>query len=231
MGTHQVWSGDAFPFGKRPGPWASLEEREIFLSQGETKNSMDFTSGNSILLEVNWLIYYLGPCEVERLMRGVFFETVLAQPWEWLRILPEKVLLWLQPSLQMGEYPNLTLPSEHSLTFSGDWMLGFQRAFGRWDHYTGQWVWRPGIEIFTSLWAPLNALRFLVFPALVWALFTGVGSTRRLRSCCCYTFSCSLLSMHPSHASTPSSIRWGRCWWEVCWWRCGIGCGRRDRRS
>ena len=51
-------------------------------------------------------------------------------------------------------------------------MLGFQRAFGRWDHYTGQWVWRPGIEIFTSLWAPLNALRFLVFPALVWALFT-----------------------------------------------------------
>ena len=50
--------------------------------------------------------------------------------------------------------------------------MGFQRAFGRWEHYTGQWVWRPGIEIFTTLWAPLNALRFLVLPALVWALFT-----------------------------------------------------------
>ena len=172
MSAHQVLSADAFSFWQTPGPWASLEEREIFLSQGATENSMDFTSGNSLQTEVNRLIYYLGPCEVERLLRGVFFETVLAQPWEWLRILPEKVLLWLQPSLQMGEYPNLTLPSEHSLTYSGDWMLGFQRAFGRWDHYTGQWVWRPGIEIFTSLWAPLNALRFLVFPALVWALFT-----------------------------------------------------------
>ena len=50
--------------------------------------------------------------------------------------------------------------------------LGFQRAFGRWDHYTGHWVWRPGIELFTFRWGPLNVLRFLGYPALVWALFT-----------------------------------------------------------
>ena len=55
--------------------------------------------------------------------------------------------------------------------------LGFpaSRILVVWEQtlfYNGQWVWRPGIELFTSLWAPLNALRYLVFPALVWALFT-----------------------------------------------------------
>ena len=125
-------------------------------------------------MQLGWLYYYLGPCEVDRLVRGVYLETMGAQPLRWLRTFPSYIVLPLHAPLTMGPAPDFTLPRADSIEYErAGGALGFARAANQvYGHYNGHWVWRPEIELFTSLWAPLNALRFLVFPALVWALFT-----------------------------------------------------------
>ncbi len=171
-GDYPLWFADILPLWQTPGTWASDDARDNFLNPGESETLLYETNENINLL-IDWLFFYLGPCELDSLLRGVFFETAIAEPLRWLLGIPANAWQLLQPPLTMGEYPDYSLPPTWSLTYEDDGSrLGFQRAFGRWDHYTGQWIWRPGIELFTSLWGPLNALRFLVFPALVWALFT-----------------------------------------------------------
>ncbi len=171
-GDYSLWYADILPLWQTPGTWASDDARDNFLNQGESETLLYETNEN-INQSIDWSFFYLGPCELESLLRGVFFETVIAEPLRWLLGIPANAWQMLQPPLTMGEYPDYTLPPTWSLTYEDDGSrLGFQRAFGRWDHYTGQWVWRPGIEMFTLLWTPLNAMRLLVFPALVWALFT-----------------------------------------------------------
>ncbi|MCY3934704.1 MAG: glycosyltransferase family 39 protein [Chloroflexi bacterium] len=156
------------------GPWASLEERETFLNQQATGPFPDLSQGK-IHENTFWLIYYLGPVEYNRLLVDVFIESVSHQFWAWLRNIPQHSLNLLLPPLSMDSgFPNYTLPRADLIEYNqNSGMFGFVRAVRHATHfYTGQWVWRPGIEIFSRLWAPLNALRFLVFPALVWALFT-----------------------------------------------------------
>ena len=171
-GEYPFWFAGVFPLWQTPGSWATEDERADFLRQSAPE-TVSYIIGPNTHQLVNWLYFYLGPCEVDELLRAVFLETVFAEPLPWLLGIPANAWRLLQPPLTMGEYPDQTVPHADSLTYENDGGgLGFQRAFGRWDHYTGQWVWRPGIELFTFLWAPLNALRFLVWPALVWALFT-----------------------------------------------------------
>ena len=171
-GDFPLWFGDIFPLLQTPGTWATETERAEFLRQ-DAPEAVSRIIGPNIQQLVNWLFFYLGPCELDQLLRAVFLETILAQPLSWLGGIPANAWQLLRPPLTMGALPDYTLPPAGSLIYENDGGgLGFQRAFGRWDHYTGQWVWRPGIEIFTFLWAPLNALRFLVYPAIIWALFT-----------------------------------------------------------
>ncbi len=167
-----AWYSDVFPLWQTPGTWLTDAERDAFLNQNEPENLLTETQGDINAL-TSPLLFYIGPCELDQLLRTVFFETVFAEPLPWLLSIPANAWRLLQPPIMMGEFPDYTLPPARSLTYEDDGgRLGFQQAFGRWDHYTGQWVWWPGIELFTSLWGPLNALRFLAFPALVWALFT-----------------------------------------------------------
>ena len=171
-GDYPLWYSSIFPLWQMPGTWATEAERAEFIGQSAPETVTNI-KGPNIHQLANWLYFYLGPCEFDQLLRAVFFETVFAEPLPWLLGIPANAWQLFQPPLTMGEYPDYTVPHADSLTYENDGGgLGFQRAFGRWDHYTGQWVWRPGIELFTFLWAPLNALRFLVWPALVWALFT-----------------------------------------------------------
>lgn len=171
-GDYPLWYSSGFPLWQTPGTWVTEAERLDFLRQS-ILTTVPFIADLNIHRLVNWLFFYLGPCELDQLLRDVFFETVFAEPLPWLLGIPTNALQLLQPPLTMGEYPDYTLPPSGSLTYEEDGGgLGFQRSYGRWDHYSGQWVWRPGIEIFSLLRGPLNALRYLVFPALVWALFT-----------------------------------------------------------
>ena len=169
-GYYPLFFGSNFPMWVTAGPWATDEERKAFINQSSSEITESLPS---IYTFYHWLYYYLGPCETDRMLQGVYFETVGASPIGWLLGISSRIPDYLRPPLTIGEYPVFSLPAAGSIEYEDNGgMLSFQRAFGRWDHYTGQWVWRPGIEIFSMLWAPLNALRFLVYPALIWALFT-----------------------------------------------------------
>ena len=167
-----AWYSDVFPLWQTPGTWLTDAERDAFLNQNEPENLLTETQGDINAL-TSPLLSYIGPCEFDQLLRAVFFETVFAEPLPWLLSIPANAWRLLQPPLTLGEFAVYTLPSAGSLDYEdSSGRLGFRRAFGSLDHFTGQWVWRPGIELFTLLWAPLNALRFLVFPAMLWSLFT-----------------------------------------------------------
>ena len=163
---------DVFPLWQTPGTWLTDSERDAFLNQNEPENLLIETQGDINAL-TSPLLFYIGPCELDQLLRAVFFETVFAEPLPWVLGIPANAWQLLKPQLTIGEFAVYTVPSDGSLDYEdGGGRLGFQRAFGSLDHYTGQWVWRPGIEIFTFLWGPLNALRYLVYPALIWSFFT-----------------------------------------------------------
>ena len=172
-GFYPFLHADIFPHWQTPGSLATEAERGAFLSQNEPGFPLNGSDMNLFSM-VNWLFFYLGPCELDQLLRGVFIEAVFSEPMSWLLGIPANAWQYIQPPLTMGEHPDFTLPPTGSMSYEdGGGSLGFQRGHQRQSHfYNGHWVWRPGIELFTWLWAPLNALRFLVFPALIWALFT-----------------------------------------------------------
>ena len=173
-GVQRIWSADGYPNWQTAGPWATAAARDAYLSQ----TAPDTPRANaqiSIQNEFVWALFYLGPCESDRLLRGVFMETARQQPLAWLSRTPAAMANLLQPPLiQSGRELDYSLPRADTIEFAGAGVgLGFARAQRQeFLFYNGQWVWRPGIELFSALWAPLNALRLLVFPALVWALFT-----------------------------------------------------------
>ena len=160
-----------FPNWVIPGSWSTPAEREEFIRQDneEPNDSLPKSATNF------WMYYYLGPCESDRILRGAYIETIRASPVTWFFGIPNKMLDSLKPPLTMShKYPYYSVPRADSIQYKrADGVMGFERAEKHiFLFYDGHWVWRPGIEIFTRLWMPLNALRFLVFPALVWVLFT-----------------------------------------------------------
>lgn len=66
---------DSYPLWRKPGGWVTREERETFLAQGRPSPA----SSVSIAFPGN-LYYYLGPCEVDRLLARVHAEAVAAHP-------------------------------------------------------------------------------------------------------------------------------------------------------
>ena len=157
---------DVFPLWQTPGTWLTDSERDAFLHQDELEVPLLETSEDINELTTP-LLFYIGPCEVDRLLRAVFFETIAAEPLPWLLSIPVNAWRLLLPQLVIGEFSVNVIPSAGSLEYeAGSGLLGFQRAFGGLDHFTGQWVWRPGIALFTLLWAPLNSLRLFGIPGI-----------------------------------------------------------------
>ena len=167
----RLFFADSFPNWVIPGSWSTAAEREKFIRQDNEEPYNSLAKSSTYL----WLYYYLGPCETDRILRGAYFETIMASPVSWFFGIPNKMLDLLRPPLTMAqEYPYYSVPRADSIQYKrADGVLGFERAEKQiFSFYQGHWVWRPGIEIFTRLWMPLNALRFLVLPALIWAFFT-----------------------------------------------------------
>ena len=165
------YTAESYPRWSNPESWASADEYEAFIGQERGEIPEQLTS-------LNWwgtLNYYLGPCETNELLRGAAVEAILIQPLRWLRGAMDGAFTLLKPELALdAAFPGYTLPRADMIEYErAGGVFGFMRAMEHEaSYYNGHWVWRPGIELFTLLWAPLNALRFLVFPALVWALFT-----------------------------------------------------------
>ena len=168
-----MWFNTMFHYWQTPGSWAGDAQRESFIQQSVNLESASFKNAQQLS---SLLYYYLGPCETDRLQRAVFFETIRVNFTGWLLGIPSNIISYLDApiSTDLTFPPALFFPPPHSIDFSNEGgVLGFSRAIEpQYLHYTGQWVWRPGIEIFNALWAPINSLRYLLIPALVWSLFT-----------------------------------------------------------
>ncbi len=155
-----LFLSDTYGDWRNPEAWASPEEQAAFQRQ-------DFEGGYPV--SAYTLAYYLGPCAVDGLLRGVYLETVRAQPLAMAAgILRQAVAVLTQtPIDQSVVAATQGLPTFNSLTFESGGKLGFQRAID--GYYTGQWVWTPGIWLFSTLFPLINLLKWLTLPALVWA--------------------------------------------------------------
>ena len=175
-GTYRIFFADNFPNWVNPGPWSTPEDRAAFLSQ--TPAEITEMSDYSNVQAMTWIYYYLGPCEANDLMQDVYFETAIAAPLRVISQIPRIATKMLWPPLQMvtndTDYYYYSLPPSDTIEFTRvGGVLGFERAMRQdFFFYNGHWVWRPGIEIFSHIWAPLGLMRALVFPALIWAIFT-----------------------------------------------------------
>lgn len=177
LGEYRIFFADNFPNWVVPGPWAGAEKSEAFLAQdiSETPEAGDRIS---IYKAMTWLYYYLGPCKANDLLQRVYIETVLASPLRMLSQIPRVIYEMLRPPMKLmtneTDYYYYSLPPSDTIEYMrAGGVLGFERANGQdFMFYNGHWVWRPGIEIFSNIWAPLGLIRVLVFPALVWVIFT-----------------------------------------------------------
>jgi hypothetical protein len=62
------------------------------------------------------------------------------------------------------------LPTPDALHYGERDIAGFRQASD--SYYTGEWVWTPGIQLYSALFPILNLSKWLTLPALVWALFS-----------------------------------------------------------
>ncbi len=157
--------GDTYPLWRLPGPWVTQEEQAEFFAQhrGTPPERLDIVFPAA-------LVYYLGPCPTDQLLREVYMEAVLARPGAWLggvlRTLGQ-ALIHRTPS----SFDDVYLPRAEELSFGPPLGLGFHRAES--NFYTGQIVWMPGILLYT-VWADAWAIVWwLVPPGLAWALLRG----------------------------------------------------------
>jgi 4-amino-4-deoxy-L-arabinose transferase-like glycosyltransferase len=160
-----AFTNDLYPRWSEPGSWATEDEYDAFINQPygipETHLSSAWP-GN--------LFYYLGPCATDVLLLQVHDEAVHAQPVRWLLSIPTDVFNMLVQQPIPGDFHPMYLPRANSLHFEGQNILGFQRAYG--DFYNGQWVWRPGIVLYSALFDAWNLFKWVAPFALVWALFS-----------------------------------------------------------
>lgn len=159
---HALFLSDTYPRWSMSGAWASPEEQALFLEQGFTGENLPFANRFD-------LIYYMGACPTDDLLRDVYFERIRRYPLEWLsRGLKDTLLILIQST---EENPTLYLPTYDSLVRNtNESFLGFERVEG--DFYTGQWVWTPGIWLYSTIFHIWNAIKWLTPIALVWALLS-----------------------------------------------------------
>jgi hypothetical protein len=154
---------DSYDRWKNPGIWATPEEEQAFLDP----NSPHPFSGTDYTL-----LYYTGLCNTDDLLRAVFFETLMSDPLRWIsETLRFTLHTLVQVPLEVGIVsPPQALPEYKAISFDSGGILGFTHARG--GYYTGQWVWQPGIWLYTALFPVGSIITWLIIPALIWALWS-----------------------------------------------------------
>lgn len=155
--------GETYPRWQNPGVWATPAEEAAFWD-ADTPHPYPGTDYG--------LLYYTGLCETDDLLRAVFFETLAANPVQYVRETLRFTLHTLvQVPLDVGiDAPTLVLPGYETLQFNDGGLLGFTQAYG--EYYTGQWVWQPGTWLYATTFPVWNLVKWLTLPALAWALFS-----------------------------------------------------------
>src|SRR5262249_50383374 len=136
-----AWTSATYPKWRFDEPFATSAELEAF-NNNTIKQGVPVTNTN--------LIYFLGPCAADSLFHSVFFESVRSDPVRYvlgtLRVAAEEIV-----QLPTQDDPRY-LPSPDQLTPTGaKSILGFERVKG-WE-YTGEWVWMPGVWLFSTLFS------------------------------------------------------------------------------
>ncbi len=166
---------DVYPNYRRPGPWVSEEEQAAFLAQpyGEAPEPI-------LIVWPSALYWYLGPCESDALLYDVYRETVASDYGRILRIVPRWLLSMLVQDAGSAAFQMQYLDRAKDIVWEEPGTLGFYRAHS--SAYNGQRVWKPGLELFSALFYPLNLLKWLTPLAVLaafwkrdWLLMTAAG--------------------------------------------------------
>ncbi|MBZ0291602.1 MAG: hypothetical protein K8L99_03450, partial [Anaerolineae bacterium] len=164
--TRQIsFTSESYPLWSIPGPWVTPEEYAAFMNQpsGAAATRVEQIYPGS-------LYYFLGPCETDRILYGVFKEGFQAQPLVWFSQVPVEVFNMLAQNPSFGTFYPVFLPRDYQVEYIGNNILGFQKAEG--NYFDGQWVWRPGIWFYTNFFELWNAFKWLAPLALVWAFLS-----------------------------------------------------------
>ena len=160
--AHEItWTSDTYPKWRFDTPFATPAELDAF-NNNTVKQGVPVTNTN--------LIYFLGPCAADTLMHSVFLESVRAEP---LRYVLGTLTVAAREIVQLptADDPRY-FPTADQLTATGSQaILGFERVKG-WE-YTGEWVWLPGIRLFSALFSVWNLYKWLTPLALIWAVVRG----------------------------------------------------------
>lgn len=164
-----------FALWRLPEAWLGEAEKQAFLAgqPGEISDAIatDFPAD---------LYWYLGPCQVDGLLAGLLWETVAANPWQFLRGVIRTTASSLVQNPAEARFDYMYLDRSEDMTWSGENQLGFQTAESK--QYNGHRLWRPGAGLFSLLFTPWNAIKFLTPLALIAALWrrdwllTSVGA-------------------------------------------------------
>ncbi|RMF77706.1 MAG: hypothetical protein D6737_16910, partial [Chloroflexi bacterium] len=152
-----------YPRWREPGAWATADEQAAFLAQTPQNRPDEIRTDFPTTL-----IYYIGQCETDALLRRVHNEALAKYPGRWLTGVVDALARMLVQA-PVDEFDRWQLPRDDTLTYSGGNLLGFRTAQS--DYYDGQVVWRPGIRIVPTLFDAFNILKWLTPLALLWALW------------------------------------------------------------
>ena len=153
-----------FALWRIPDSWLGAAEQEAFLAgqPGQISENIatDFPAD---------LYWYLGPCPVDGLLAGLLWEAVAADPWQFLRGVLHTTLSSLLQNPAEARFDYMYLDRIETVTWRGENRLGFQAAESK--LYNGHRLWRPGTTLFSLLFTPWNAIKFLTPLALLAALW------------------------------------------------------------
>ena len=154
-----------FPYWRKPGPWFSQAEVDEYLAQPVDDVPNEIPVAGHVLAP-GW---FLGPCENNALQIEVFLEAIAAHPLELAAGSLRSTALMLLQLRPPNGFPRMYLDRVEQIDFLDEGRLGFQRAHSA--LYKGNLVWRPGIAVFSALFAPVNLLKLLTPLALAAALW------------------------------------------------------------
>lgn len=160
-----AFTADFYPRWSEPGAWATEPEQRAFFAQ--TADSPPER------LQVDYpaaLIYYNGQCATDRMLRAVHHEAVTRAPLTWL-VGWGRALGVMLVQAPVETFDRWHLPRYSALSFGESWQLGFQRASGA-NFYSDQWVWSPGVWLYSAIFNAVNLVKWLTPVAVVWALLS-----------------------------------------------------------
>ncbi len=149
-----------FPYWRNPDSWFSQAEVDEYLAQS-VDDIPDEIPVAIHALAPNW---FLGPCENSAMQTRVYLEAIALQPVTLALETARSILLMLLQQPPEDGFQNMYLDSAEQIEFQDGGTLGFQRAHSA--LYDGNLVWRPGIDLFSALFAPINLLKLLTPLAL-----------------------------------------------------------------